>query len=57
MIVGSHLNISCVITTNYDELNRLYRGGSHAAILVDLGAGCCFESSYVGIDVSNRFDA
>lgn len=26
LIVGSHLNISGVITANYDELNRLYRG-------------------------------
>lgn len=57
LIVGSHLNIYCVITTNYDELNRLYRGGSHAAILVDLGAGWCFESNYVGIDVGIHFHA
>lgn len=59
LIVGSHLNIYCVIiiTTNYDELNRLYRGSSHAAILVDLGAGWCFESNYVGVDVGIRFRA
>lgn len=47
LIVDSHLNITSVITANYDRLSHIYTVGSHGAKSLDLGAIRCFEHMYM----------